>query len=133
MQINNSNINELNNNFKGFDMKVEKVPELNEIMRAFRTSVMPNSFKEEKTHEAVVKETKAGIYSLEINTYKSLKEKTYVSDLSINYTPNDKDFTIGKDLASATKQDILDFLGNEKNADKIEFLMSILKTEADRK
>ena len=133
MQINKNNVNDMNNNFKGINMNVEKIPELNEIMRAFRTSVMSCSFECEKNTQALVKKTKGGEYSFELNTYKDIDTNNYISNLSINYSPNRKEFIIGKDLVSGSKQDILDFLGNEKNTDNIEFLMAVLKKEADKK
>ena len=74
-----------------------------------------------------------GEYYLNVNTFLNNRTNLNVNCLNVYYVPNNKDFKMSMNLIKGTKTEILDFLGNESNLDKIESYMSSLRKKTDLK
>lgn len=135
MNISNSTDN-LNIGYINKSNEVKTVPDakLNEVMRNFRKDVMQNLPEDAKYESSVlIKTIPQGSYVLDVESFKDQDTNEYKNSLRVSYIPNDDDFKISMSLQRGSKQDILDYLGNEKNADEITRFMKNLKDRADEK
>ena len=126
----NLKIGYINNN----EVKPVSDIKINEIMRSFRRNVMQNLPEDgEFESNALIKSDKQGSYVLDVEAYKDPDTDRYRKNLKVSYIPNNEDYKISMNLQRGSKQDILDYLGNEKNADEITIFMRNLKERANGK
>ena len=71
-------------------------------------------------------------YSIYATTYFDSKDKKFHNSLKLDYTNDNSNNIATYTLKRGSKQDILDFLGNENNIRKIESYMAQLKKESQR-
>ena len=115
-------------NFKGIDSSSElQPPTVKEIMSDFYKTVrseMPldGSFD---TISTTLKENSEGLWTLDV------KKGATSQYIKVTYQPNGCDYNISMDLTNGTKQDILEYLGNEKNEAEVNSYMKALRRKAD--
>ena len=131
MKINNLNHDTIE--YKG--NKKEEKSGMKEIINKFYSAVraqMPldGSFDDIKIQ---LDKKDDGEYFLLVHTFLNNRTNKYNNWLNVLYIPENKDFQMEMNLLDGSKQEILEFLGNEKNIDKIESYMNNLKRKADEK
>ena len=72
-------------------------------------------------------------YRIYATTYYNSDDNKFHNSLKLTYTNDDMQTIISCTLKRGSKQDILDYLGNEKNINSINSYMLDLKEEAKRK
>ena len=131
MHINNLNYDKIE--YKG--TKIERQVTMKELINQFYALVRQNmplsgDFDDIKMQ---LKEDDEGEYNILVHTFLNNRTNEYTNCLNVSYTPNDKDFELSMNLMDGTKQEILDFLGNESNINRIESYMDSLKRRSDEK
>lgn len=131
MKINNLNYDKIE--YKG--NKIEEQLTMKEIVNKFYQTVrqqMPaeGSFEDITTS---LKKDDEGEYNLTVHTFTNYNNNENVNCLNVSYSPDNKDYIMEMNLFKGSKQEILDFLGNEKNLDKIKTYTIDLKRKNDEK
>ena len=131
MKINNLNHDKIE--YKG--KRFEERPTMKEVINKFYQMVrqqMPNEGDFDDIATSLKTDDK-GEYNLTVHTFLNNRTKSNTNCLNVSYTPDNKDFIIQMNLMKGSKQEILDFLGNEQNLDKIQVYMADLRNRTDEK
>ena len=131
MHINNLNHDKIE--YRG--TKIEYQATMKELINQFYNSVRQNMPLDGDFDdiEMQLKKDSDGEYNIVVHTFWNNRTDKNANCLNVSYTPNDKDFKMSMKLMDGTKQEILDFLGNEQNTDEIESCMLNLKLKSDEK
>ena len=131
MKINNLNHDKIE--YKG--NRFEEQVTMKEVISKFYQTVrqqMPNEGDFDDITTSLTKDDK-GEYNLTVHTFLNNRTNKNTNCLNVSYTPDNKDFIMEMNLTKGSKREILDFLGNEKNLDKIKTYMADLRRKTDEK
>ncbi len=131
MHINNLNHDKIE--YKG--TKIERQVTMKELINQFYSLVrqnMPTAGGFDDIKMSLNKDDEGESF-LSVETFEDYEANKFINNLKISYEPNDKDFKISMRIMKGSKQEILDYLGNENNLSEIKSLMNELKQRSDEK